>query len=673
MATYSLTATPTQIDDGASYSVLVTNTGAAAVELSRGGRLRPNQSRTVYPEGTALTAAAVTGTGQVTTVATAAAQTQAQQVAANTSAIAGLPGTYASPAGAWSAGTYGINQVVTYNGSTYRSKINGNTATPGTDAAKWEAWGGGSGGSSTTISNLAHPARTSALLTIATPDGNVSVTHPSVVEAPTGSFNGYRYWMAATPYPADTRENPCVYASNDRVNWAAPVGLTNPVVPFSEVTALGYAYDSDPDLVFLDAGTLALFYRPASTTPSPKEAIYRKTSTDGVTWSTAAATNQVNGSSNNLLLAPSVCLLADGTTLAMYVVDASATTRVVRRRTSTDGGLTWGSATACTIPAGNNPWHIDINLVDGTYYLLSQDHDTNTVVFMESTDGVTFTGDTAWTLPKSGKGFDGRGYYRCTMLPASSYPGAPLRWDVWATAMDGSGADQFGALDVQRLILLENVDYKNATTTFRTDKALGVVSDRAMYTLADSFDRFSWNGIGNPDLGNAWTIASGAGGGVITSGKVRVTGAQTFLLTDCLTSFGTLTGYVTTPASGAMDNALILCCDSSGVANYLKVQVIRDSATYNRVRMFKQVAGTGTQLATNDTAGLAYSTTYRVDITLTSAGVFTCYLDSVSVLTYTLTSPELTTFTGKTRHGLFYNNDASTYWDDIRFKRERHA
>jgi hypothetical protein len=71
MATVNLTTTPTQIDDGTSYTVLVTNTGAVEVDLSRGGRLRPQQSRTVYPEGAALTAAATSGTGTVTTSTTA--------------------------------------------------------------------------------------------------------------------------------------------------------------------------------------------------------------------------------------------------------------------------------------------------------------------------------------------------------------------------------------------------------------------------------------------------------------------------------------------------------------------------------------------------------------------------------------------------------------------------
>jgi hypothetical protein len=73
VATYSLTTSPTTIDDGSSSSVLVTNTGAVDVTLSRGPRLRPQQNATVYPEGTALTAVTTSGTGSVATTATAAA------------------------------------------------------------------------------------------------------------------------------------------------------------------------------------------------------------------------------------------------------------------------------------------------------------------------------------------------------------------------------------------------------------------------------------------------------------------------------------------------------------------------------------------------------------------------------------------------------------------------
>jgi lysophospholipase L1-like esterase len=95
VATYSLTTSPTTIDDGSSSSVLVTNTGAVDVTLSRGPRLRPQQNATVYPEGTALTAATTSGTGSVATTATAAAAaTVTGKTPAQVAADIAFTGTY---------------------------------------------------------------------------------------------------------------------------------------------------------------------------------------------------------------------------------------------------------------------------------------------------------------------------------------------------------------------------------------------------------------------------------------------------------------------------------------------------------------------------------------------------------------------------------------------------
>jgi hypothetical protein len=99
--------------------------------------------------------------------------------------LTALSGTYASPQGAWSSGTYGINTVVTYSGSTYRSKVNGNTATPGTDATKWESWGGGA------VSSVAGRA---GVVTLSASDigglatvGQIAVIPPNDAAAPTAA------------------------------------------------------------------------------------------------------------------------------------------------------------------------------------------------------------------------------------------------------------------------------------------------------------------------------------------------------------------------------------------------------------------------------------------------------------------------------------------------------
>ena len=64
-------------------------------------------------------------------------------------------------------------------------------------------------------------------------------THPAVLdmEQELGAgqvWNGYRYWMAITPYPGSVAatENPCIFASSDGTTWVVPSGVTNPVVPY---------------------------------------------------------------------------------------------------------------------------------------------------------------------------------------------------------------------------------------------------------------------------------------------------------------------------------------------------------------------------------------------------------------------------------------------------------
>lgn len=68
-------------------------------------------------------------------------------------------------------------------------------------------------------------------------DGKNQPTHPSVVDMGR-AWNGWRYWMAYSPYPNanGAEENPCIAVSNDMLNWATPEGLYNPIA-FNESTA----------------------------------------------------------------------------------------------------------------------------------------------------------------------------------------------------------------------------------------------------------------------------------------------------------------------------------------------------------------------------------------------------------------------------------------------------
>ncbi len=174
------------------------------------------------------------------------------------------------------------------------------------------------------------------------------VIHPSVVYAP-HKWNGYRYWMAATPYP-DSRsecENLGIWVSQDGINWGPFVSsagdtLYNPVsdcdsIPVSGADACSHL--SDPELVFgLDNALYAIF---RVTMYDSVEAwgdggttyrLYSIKSMDGLNWGTevlildglynqwnaAGPANQVQGCA---LMTPSVVPLEDSTYYIWTVED----------------------------------------------------------------------------------------------------------------------------------------------------------------------------------------------------------------------------------------------------------------------------------------------------------------------------------------------------------------
>ena len=98
-------------------------------------------------------------------------------------------------------------------------------------------------------------------LQIETPDGTNQPYHPSVLFI-SQKWNGYRYWMAETPYPLGNNgdwnglkpyrarwENPCIHVSNDGINWQTPPKGSNPIDDLSDADIEHQNYYSDTHLV----------------------------------------------------------------------------------------------------------------------------------------------------------------------------------------------------------------------------------------------------------------------------------------------------------------------------------------------------------------------------------------------------------------------------------------
>lgn len=260
------------------------------------------------------------------------------------------------------------------------------------------------------------------------PSGNSELVHPAVIDAGETGWNGYRYWMAATPYPNtdNTKENPSIWGSDDGDTWTVPSGLTNPVIP---KPASGY--NSDPDLV-LHGGTLYLYWREHdSADTGQEEQIHLATSTDGTTWADQGIVLS-NDETVRQPLSPSVLRDDDGT-WRMWTVDVLPATHTVQMWTASAPEGPWSGPTSTDMapPSGKESWHLDVNLVDGTYHavLMCGDPDTygadGVLVYGTSDDGESWTMQSTLLLEGSVSGWD-EALYRATMVPDGEGG-----WSLW--------------------------------------------------------------------------------------------------------------------------------------------------------------------------------------------------------------------------------------------------
>lgn len=188
-------------------------------------------------------------------------------------------------------------------------------------------------------------------LSTPTYDGSGNTVHPDVVDFATmhgiPAWNGYRFWMAHTPYPNsnDQFENPSVLASHNGWEWETPVGLTNPLYP----TPAGsfnfdtdWAYDPAADQLVLIFGNGNAGWKVAR-------------SSDGITWPANPPSMMLDAPPEGPL-SKSLVQMADGS-WRMFAIG-------VENRTL----LRWSAATpegpwtllANGTGLGATTWHLDV-------------------------------------------------------------------------------------------------------------------------------------------------------------------------------------------------------------------------------------------------------------------------------------------------------------------------
>ncbi len=276
---------------------------------------------------------------------------------------------------------------------------------------------------------------------------SISYCHPDVEYFANG-FNGYRFWMAFTPYfgivgssgDAVLYENPTIVASNDGVNWVEPLGIKNPIQPTPSLkdglvknnfdTVQGYW--SDTDLNFHE-NKLDVFYRGSHVSllsltriasnssnnkskliKSATRTIVKQTSVNGVDWQPLEilyTSNEPETLNDNDVLSPSF-VLVDGTWISYEVLLNKGRNEYkgednsyVLKRTSTDG-LNFSTFFDSQIVHFQNkpwlienqshsPWHIHVCYVDGYYFLYIavgrvKSYTSDDLYIAYSKDGVNF-------------------------------------------------------------------------------------------------------------------------------------------------------------------------------------------------------------------------------------------------------------------------------------------
>lgn len=260
-------------------------------------------------------------------------------------------------------------------------------------------------------------------LKIKTFDGTDSPYHPSVLYFKDG-WNGYKYWMAETPFSPkskpyrDRNECPSIHVSDDGVTWNEI--MQNPIDNLTEKEVEELDYFSDPHLVFVD-DKIECWYRFTHRNGNESNfnnlQLVRKSSTDGKNWSEREvlvnlATDEGNPL-GNMVVSPAI--LYEDEKYRMWYVNSESRSYRELSYSESHNGKEWAEQKKCTLVGQENmPWHIDVNFIDGKYYLIS--YNFKDLTLWESVNGISFTYINKILEPSVLGSFYSEGLYRACII-----------------------------------------------------------------------------------------------------------------------------------------------------------------------------------------------------------------------------------------------------------------
>ena len=281
---------------------------------------------------------------------------------------------------------------------------------------------------------LTAPYNSPVPLVTPTYDGTGEAIHPKVLDFGPAGWNGWRYWMAHTPFTGgnDRTENPSLLVSQNGYYWRVPPGCRDPLYPAPPVPGFGsdthLEYDEEND-------EIVILFRQTLNRVAHKQHIAR--SSDGITWPAESfITDQTYPDSDQQTISP-VLLRIGPTDWRMFGLSYGSKALDMWKAPAPEGP--W-SGPYKTVGVGiSGPtwnWHLEVEYIDGVFRCLVDRgplHEGRPDGYRASSsrDGLSWTTTTSdfMTLGPDGKWDDGQ-HYRACMLPDESGE----KYRIWYSA-----------------------------------------------------------------------------------------------------------------------------------------------------------------------------------------------------------------------------------------------
>ncbi len=244
-------------------------------------------------------------------------------------------------------------------------------------------------------------------------------THPKVISFDQ-PWNGYRYWMAYTPYlfGKDYYENPCIVVSQDMIHWNTIQGYENPLEPVPDQYIKAKIYNSDTHLIYnSDTHQMECWWRYVDDTQD-KVIIYRKVTEDGVHWSDKEVIFEEVRSQKDFL---SLSLIYENQMYHLWYIDKNNTMKYCSGKDAHQ----FNTPRKINIEYENpqlRSWHFDVIHTDHGYemimsaFIKGKKHLTMNLYYASSQDNIHYDTFKKILGPSQGNQFDNSGIYRSSFI-----------------------------------------------------------------------------------------------------------------------------------------------------------------------------------------------------------------------------------------------------------------